>query len=253
MTTSLALSLSLALPLVSAGLFPAGGPVKSLQDAQFKQVLKAERTAVVAFVAPWCGHCKKLTPEFTRAAESLSPLIDFYSVDCDAEVNKRICAEQGVQGFPTIKSFPRGTKGAPHVYNGERIASSIVSWASSEVPSRVTSLKGDDAVSKWSKKESTQPRALLITSQAKVPVMWKVLGSRYSKSLAFGAVKDADGAIAKALELSSGDDGKSKVAIWEAGAEAPTLYDGKMKFEPLSAFFETLALTSEPSHPKAEL
>jgi len=248
---ALTLTLSLVLPLVSAGLFREGGPVKNLQDAQFKQALKAERTSVVAFVAPWCGHCKKLTPEFTRAAESLSPLIDFYAVDCDADVNKRICSEQGVTGFPTIKSFPRGTKGAPHVYNGERIASSIVSWASSEVPSRVTSLKGDEAVSKWSKKESTQPRALLITSQAKVPVMWKVLASRYSKTLAFGAVKDADGAVTKSLELSTAGDGKSKVAIWEAGRDAPTLYDGKMKFEPLSQFFESL--TPAADHPKVEL
>ena len=48
-------------------------------------------------------HCQKLTPEFTKAAESLAPLIDFYAVDCDADENKRLCAEQGVKGFPTIK------------------------------------------------------------------------------------------------------------------------------------------------------
>lgn len=48
-------------------------------------------------------HCQKLTPEYTKAAQSLSPLVDFYAVDCDADENKRLCAEQGIKGFPTIK------------------------------------------------------------------------------------------------------------------------------------------------------
>lgn len=35
-----------------------------------------------------------MAPEYSKAAENLSPLIPFYAVDCDAEVNKRLCAEQ---------------------------------------------------------------------------------------------------------------------------------------------------------------
>ncbi|KAF8327799.1 thioredoxin-like protein [Cantharellus anzutake] len=224
-----ALALSLVLPvLVSAGIFPPGGPVKMLQDTVFRKTLKDEKTSVVAFVAPWCGHCKNLSPEYSKAAQSLSPLIDFYAVDCDADENKRLCAEQGVKGFPTVKSFPRGLKGASHDYHGERTAASIASWAGSEVPARVTTLKSIDAVNKWSDKDITEPRALLLTTQSKIPVLWKVLGSRFYKDISFGATKDESGSITKSLGLGEWElDIKSKVAIWKKGAKKPTLYDGK--------------------------
>jgi hypothetical protein len=39
-------------------------------------------------------HCQRMAPEYSKAAENLSPLIPFYAVDCDAELNKRLCAEQ---------------------------------------------------------------------------------------------------------------------------------------------------------------
>lgn len=58
---------------------------------------------MVLFSAPWCGYCKQAAPAWTRAAETLSPLIPFYNVDCDEEANKRFCASEGVQGYPTIK------------------------------------------------------------------------------------------------------------------------------------------------------
>ena len=84
---------------------------------------------MVAFVAPWCGHCKSLGPEFTAAAQSLSPLIPFYAVDCDEASNKRLCAEYQIQGFPTIKAFPRAGKGGARDYQGERKKGALVDYA----------------------------------------------------------------------------------------------------------------------------
>ena len=99
---------------------------------------------MVAFVAPWCGHCKTLAPEFTAAAASLSPLIPFYAVDCDDSKNKGLCAEYGIQGFPTVKAFPRAGKGAARDYNGERKKGALVEHAKSLVPDRVKKLRVDD-------------------------------------------------------------------------------------------------------------
>lgn len=48
-----------------------------------------------------------MAPEFSKAALGVYPMIPFYAVDCDKQSNKQLCAEQGVQGFPTIKARPR--------------------------------------------------------------------------------------------------------------------------------------------------
>lgn len=103
---------------------------------------------MVAFVAPWCGHCKNLGPEFTAAAQSLTPLIPFYAVDCDDSSNKGLCAEYGIQGFPTIKAFPRAGKGAARDYNGERKKGALVDYAKGLVPDRVKKLRADDGAEK---------------------------------------------------------------------------------------------------------
>lgn len=103
---------------------------------------------MVAFVAPWCGHCKTLGPEFTAAASSLAPLIPFYAIDCDAAANKPLCGEQGVQGFPTIKAFPRAGKGAAREYRGERKKGALVEYAKELVPDRVKKLRADEGADK---------------------------------------------------------------------------------------------------------
>ena len=103
---------------------------------------------MVAFVAPWCGHCKTLGPEFSAAAASLSPLIPFYAIDCDAAANKPLCGEQGVQGFPTIKAFPRAGKGSAREYKGERKKGALVEYAKELVPDRVKKLRADEGADK---------------------------------------------------------------------------------------------------------
>ena len=145
---------------VSAGMYEK--PVVNLDAKTFKTVMATEHAAVsyvvledvgsahlhqmVAFVAPWCGHCKALGSEYTAAAQSLSPLIPFYAVDCDEDSNKRLCSEYDVKGFPTVKAFPRAGKGAAKDYQGERKRGALVEYAKGLVPDRVKKMRTDDGV-----------------------------------------------------------------------------------------------------------
>jgi protein disulfide-isomerase A1 len=74
--------------------------------------------------APWCGHCKRLAPEYASAAKALKA-DGIRIAKVDGTEAREVASRLGVQGFPTLK-FYRG--GAPAEYNGPREAAGIISW-----------------------------------------------------------------------------------------------------------------------------
>lgn len=62
------------------------------------------KTIFLKMFAPWCGHCKKMKPDWDKLMKenegSATQLVA--DVDCTA-AGKSICDENGVKGFPTLK------------------------------------------------------------------------------------------------------------------------------------------------------
>ncbi len=47
--------------------------VVTLTDANFREVVtESAADVLVEFYAPWCGHCKQLKPEYSRAAKAFA-------------------------------------------------------------------------------------------------------------------------------------------------------------------------------------
>jgi len=69
-----------------------------------------------------CGHCKKLKPEYAKAAELIKyndPPVVLAKVDC-TEAGKETCNKYSVTGYPTLKIFRNGD--LSQEYNGPREA-----------------------------------------------------------------------------------------------------------------------------------
>lgn len=67
---------------VRAALFTSKDAVKNLDGLSFDAAVlnNPYSTSMVAFTAPWCGHCQRLTSHFNQAAESLDGMVSFYNV-----------------------------------------------------------------------------------------------------------------------------------------------------------------------------
>ncbi|XP_018008830.1 protein disulfide-isomerase A3 [Hyalella azteca] len=107
--------------------------VLELTDADFDSKLATIDTALVMFYVPWCGHCKRLKPEFARASTDLKdndPPVILVQVDC-TEAGKDTCSRFGVTGYPTVKIFKGGELSSD--YNGPREYNGIVKFMKSQV------------------------------------------------------------------------------------------------------------------------
>ncbi|EFA11421.1 Protein disulfide-isomerase-like Protein [Tribolium castaneum] len=107
--------------------------VLEFSDSDFESRVAEHETALVMFYAPWCGHCKKLKPEYAKAAEDLirnDPPIALVKVDC-TEAGKETCNKHGVSGYPTLKIFRNGE--FSQEYGGPREAGGIVKYMKAQV------------------------------------------------------------------------------------------------------------------------
>merc|ERR1719222_838245 len=96
-----------------------------LTDSNFAHFVQPKDLVMVEFYAPWCGHCKKLEPEYKKAAEVLAK-DNIILAKVDATKEGELAKEHMIQGFPTLTIFKKGVKFED--YSGERKADAIISY-----------------------------------------------------------------------------------------------------------------------------
>ena len=114
------------------GASPSSSPntdaVLELTAATFEPAVRAHAFIAVAFVAPWCAHCKRLEPEWAKAAETLAggAKITLAKIDATAGENAAVAKAHDVRGFPSVRIYRDGATEASEEYEGPRVAGGIV-------------------------------------------------------------------------------------------------------------------------------
>lgn len=119
--------------------------VHVLTDANYNDFMAHNKMVLVEFYAPWCGHCKRLLPEWAKAATMLKEAGSTVKLaKVDATVERNVAGSFSIQGYPTLM-FLREGYNIP--FEGERKADSIVQWVEKKSAAPSTLLSSKDEIS----------------------------------------------------------------------------------------------------------
>jgi protein disulfide-isomerase len=82
----------------------------------------------VKFYAPWCHHCQAMAPSWFAMARDMQGRLNVGEVNC--EVERRLCKDVGVKGYPTLIYFQGGER---IEYEGLRGLGDLISYANKAV------------------------------------------------------------------------------------------------------------------------
>ncbi|KAL3129780.1 protein disulfide isomerase [Cryptosporidium hominis] len=106
------------------------GPVRIVVSKTFKkEVIEINLDVLIVFYAPWCGHCRKLEPDYNVLAQRLRGISDKLKI---AKIDGSQNEVENIQilGYPSILLFKSGMKTEPILYNGDRSVANMIEWIS---------------------------------------------------------------------------------------------------------------------------
>jgi len=107
------------------------GFVLELNDDTFSTAVggeeKQQRSVLVAFVAPWCGHCKAISGAWNQTAEVFAGS-EVALARLDAHESSVTAKRYSVKGYPTLRYFHRGSAEGGEEYIGGRTTDDLVKF-----------------------------------------------------------------------------------------------------------------------------
>ncbi|KAM3183088.1 hypothetical protein ACTXT7_011050 [Hymenolepis weldensis] len=200
-----------------------------LHEKNFDETIKAHKYILVEFYAPWCGHCKRLEPEYNNAAKILADEkseIKLAKVDATAEM--ALASRFDVRGYPTLKLFKDGT---PTEFDGDRSAEGIVAWLKRKTGPAIIVIESAEEYDKITEKNKFVVVGMTDNIESED---WKVF---------FKVASDSDEVFIRPTAQSVLDKFKFtsgvQVTLIRKFDEPIVPYQGKMNAEELTKFIKT--------------
>lgn len=193
----------LKLSLVSAAL--ASKVVDITGTENFETFLGENKHVLVKFFAPWCGHCKKMKPEFENASTEIEKAA-LADVDCTSDGGKPVCEKYGVSGYPTVKWFTQGAD--PVDFDGARDKAGIVSWIDMMTGVAVEEVADASAI------KEAESTPTIVLHGAELIEAYKTFAEGNRKAAKFFHLKNSD-----AAKVTLGHKGEDKVELTEVTEE----------------------------------
>lgn len=192
----------------------------------FDKVIEVHGNVLVEFYAPWCGHCKKLAPEYEQAAATLKKEggnITLAKCDATEEGNKKLARKYGVKGYPTLKFFKGGNKESPMDYTGPRQARGIVDYVVALLAPASKLLDGKSEVDVFMQSHPAVVIGVFLDAKSKDLEEYMTAGDVMRESANFGHSFDA-----KNVELCKKHKCEGSNLFAQVEKEV-MVYDGEMK------------------------
>lgn len=216
--------------------------VENLTTEQFRKTIKDTKHVLVSFTAPWCGHCKALKPEMAKAAEQLKDLPEVVLANVDCTVEKDLCKEFEVQGYPTMKWFANSK---PTEYDGGREKKDIIDYVVKYTGPALTLIDSAEKLKEFSKSSPLVAVAFVDKSDTANKAVVEKIAEEIRSTVRFAhyegvpeGVEDCKGMKAPGLLL---------YRSFEEGA--PAKLEGEFTAEQIASFMkqETFAVLDEIS------
>jgi protein disulfide isomerase len=118
-----------------------------LTGDNFDSIISGNDFVFVEFYAPWCGHCKKLAPDYEKLATEIKKSGSSAIIaKIDATEHAGPATTYGVRGYPTLIFFKNGNKIA---YEGDRSVAAMSSWIGKKSGPASAELKDQAALDKF--------------------------------------------------------------------------------------------------------
>ncbi|KAI9224193.1 thioredoxin-like protein [Blastocladiella britannica] len=232
--------------LLATALLAVSASVVQLEPANFDKVVDGSKNVLVKFYADWCGHCKSLAPTFEELGDAFSHAQDSVVIaKVNADTHRELGSRFGVQGFPTLKWFPKGST-TPEEYNGGRTLDDLASYIQGKTSVRPKLQKAPSFVTElttgnFDSLALGSTKTALVSFTAPWCVHCKNLHPIYEKvAAAFSTeanvvIGNVDATAHPDIAARYGVEGYPTIKLFHAGGE-PVAYEGSRAEDDLVSF-----------------